>query len=163
MVKIKHLAAYLQYNLKILRPDNKTTLTLKGLNGNLLILDEDGVEKYGHIKKNKPVLRPLSDLFNKIQINNVYFVPIIELGEIEFEEYREVKIFDGKVWVIAYEDAATFEFSFNPKTLNFTYTNSVRDGNVCFYNQKLIEKLKEWHFDIFGLIKNDLAVDINSL
>lgn len=26
-----------------------------------------------------------------------------------------------------------------------------------------IQKLLEWHFDIYGLIKNDLAIDINTL
>ena len=61
-LELKHLAAYLPYNLKILRPDNKTTITLLGINGNLLIFNEANAEKLGHIRKNKPILRPIKDV-----------------------------------------------------------------------------------------------------
>lgn len=126
-MKLKHLAPYLPYRLKILRPDNKTTLTLKGINGNLLILDEDNIEKYGHIKKNKPVLRPLSDLLKTIKINNQKFMPARKLGFYQ----------------------ADVDFVFNNQTDLIQF--------------RFVQKLIEWHFDVFGLIDAGLAVDINSL
>ncbi len=169
-LELKHLAAYLPYNLECKVEGYSNPLPMVSVYND----SQNGFGKFGAALQEKtgndfgfdsgelnPILRPLSDLFKKISIDNIFFIPIIELAELEFTEHREVKIFDNKVMVIAYEDAATFEFSFNEKTLNFTYTNSVRNGNVCFYNYKLIEKLKEWHFDIFGLIKAGLAIDIN--
>jgi hypothetical protein len=38
---------------------------------------------------------------------------------------------------------------------NFYHYKSIKFG--------VIERLLEWHFDIFGLIENDLAIDINTL
>ena len=60
---IEKLSAYLPYAVKILRPDKRTILELKGLVGNLLIFQEEhkDYETLGYITHNKPILRPLSD------------------------------------------------------------------------------------------------------
>ena len=39
--------------------------------------------------------------------------------------------------------------------------NSIND--VFSWQYKNIKTLFEWHFDVFGLIENGLAIDINSL
>lgn len=36
-------------------------------------------------------------------------------------------------------------------------------ANLAKWSYRIIEKLCEWHFDIFGLIEKGLAVDINTL
>jgi hypothetical protein len=36
-------------------------------------------------------------------------------------------------------------------------------SNTAQWSYRIIQKLFEWHFDIFGLIEDDLAIDINTL
>ena len=65
-LEIKHIAPYLPYGLQVLRPDNKTILSVNGIVGNLYIFDEIGKhETYGAIKSNgnKPLLYPKSHLY----------------------------------------------------------------------------------------------------
>jgi hypothetical protein len=85
----------------------------------------------------KLILRPLSDLTKEIEVNGERFVGIekIEtLFNIEFEMDSESSFLIGK------------EILYDVLELNYV----------------IIEKLFEWHFDVFGLIENDLAIDINS-
>lgn len=42
----------------------------------------------------------------------------------------------------------------------FDYSEYILNGKLCFNK---MEKLLEWHFDIFGLIEQKLAIDINTL
>ena len=37
------------------------------------------------------------------------------------------------------------------------------DYKILDNNYNVVQKLLEWHFDVFGLIENGLAVDINTL
>jgi hypothetical protein len=46
-------------------------------------------------------------------------------------------------------------------SLDYSYLLSTK--NVIEYSYAIVEKLLEWHFDIFGLIENNLAIDINTL
>jgi hypothetical protein len=36
-------------------------------------------------------------------------------------------------------------------------------SNPAQWSLRAVEKLLEWHFDVYGLIENDLAIDINTL
>ena len=172
-LELRHLAAYLPYKLKILRPDNETVLQLTGLNGNLLIFLEDYTEKYGHIRKNKPILRPLSDLTKKIEINGKEFIP---LGKILTENFSNVininfgcsnygyyaqgeKIAPKSIIRISYSDIDGFILSKMPNDHVKPSDYFRKTGNQDW----MFEKLFEWHFDVFGLIDAGLAIDINSL
>lgn len=42
----------------------------------------------------------------------------------------------------------------------FDYSEYILNGKLCFNK---MEKLFEWHFDVFGLIEKDLAIDINTI
>lgn len=129
---IEHLAAYLPYNLSVLRPDGKTIVPLVGIENNILIFREYNNEDltYGDMVKNKPILRPLSDLTKEIEHNGEKFVPIDEL-----DNYHDFS-------TLNYKDIIS-----NP--LRYPYT--------------VVKKLHEWHFDTFGLIDAELAIDINEL
>ena len=85
----------------------------------------------------KPILRPLSDLTKEIEHNGERFVPM----HIFFQEngggYEKYEYFE------------THEL--------FTYTQL---KSLYFTDA---QKLFEWHFDVFGLIDEGLATDINKL
>lgn len=87
------------------------------------------------ISQIKPILRPLSDLTKEIEHNGKKFVPIDVLG-----------LFNCKV-----SKCNNIE---NHNGYIFPVTN-------LDYNK--VNKLFEWHFDVFGLIEDGLAVDVNIL
>ena len=81
----------------------------------------------------KPILRPLSDLTKEIEVNGEKFVPI---------EYFEDKYY----------------------TLDLhKQCHRLLENEDWIYqtNFMLINYLLKWHFDIFGLIENNLAININ--
>ena len=85
----------------------------------------------------QPILRPLSDLTKEIEHNGEKFVPIRKLLEAN---------------------------SFNLEKMETEYINSFAKSMVeiqMAYDDAQL--LLRWHFDIFGLIEKDLAVNINTL
>lgn len=80
-----------------------------------------------------PIFRPLSDLTKEIEVNRECFIPSKELSTNKFDA--------GYTW-------------------NYYAINA---NNVKLLNYEIIEKLFEWHFDVFGLIEKGLAIDINTL
>lgn len=88
----------------------------------------------------KPILHPLSDLTKEIEVNGEKFVPIEWLNK------------NKSVDLIEVQDLSKKKSIFNGRTTN-----------IRFFEYCVIEKLLEWHFDIHGLIENNLAIDINTL
>lgn len=143
-LELKHIAPYLPHQLQILTPNCEGHLSiLKGLKSNkfdqLCIRDSD--DKWWINSSVKPILRPLSDLTKEIQtIHGEVFIP-----------YKDI------------------ENQFNIEGLNNNLYYLVKredDGNVfisLIENYQIIQILFQWHFDIFGLIENGLAIDINTL
>jgi hypothetical protein len=77
-LELKHLAAYLPYDLKI-----KTTFgwdTMQTLNDYCVNIDFEDVHYYDSLETTdfKPILLPLSDLTKEIDVNGEKFVPIEE-------------------------------------------------------------------------------------
>lgn len=127
-LELKHIAPYLPYGLKVLRPDKKTILEIKGVNGNLIIFERIGnLSQYGDLSNSKPILRPLSDLTKEIDVDGERFVPIEKIKHWSFEGYT--KLIHGKI-----------------------------DNSITAFHWN---KLCEWHFDVFGLVEKDLAININ--
>jgi len=113
----------------------------------------------------KPILRPLSDLTKPCLENGK--TPIAELMDKSFNtnwaktEYIYTE--SGKnEWWVAFKDQNSC-FGYNSEKQGFySINNSCKDLYV--YNQlQLFEMLFEWHFDIYGLIVNGFAIDINTL
>ena len=78
----------------------------------------------------KPILRPLNDLFKKIELNGETFRPSVKLNfHLSFSSDNEV-----------YED--------------------IKNEIISV---KLQRQLIKWHFDVFGLIENGLAVSIHDV
>lgn len=150
-LELKHIAPYLAYGLK-LKKVNQTVL-LRGINNNAAIgsleltywinpklshLDiwQSGevrhfVLYYSEVLQFKPILRPLSQLTQEIEHNGEKFVP--------FERFYEV------VDCLDYLDIMLEDIHSNNSILHWSY--------------EIIEKLLEWHFDIYGLIEQNLAIE----
>lgn len=156
-LELKHLAGYLPYGLKFVSELDKpydeygkqpiwTCSGITMLFGDNFLNNIETNDAYPmHLCK--PILRPLSYLTKEIEVNGEKFVPI----EILSEELEGITF--GK----------TSDFYDNLKRLMFHfYDRNEVEINIedCLF---LISKLYEWHFDIYGLIENNLAIDINTL
>jgi hypothetical protein len=148
-LEIKHLAAYLPYGLKGIYSEyidkEKTDLgsfekeELIGLN----FKEEKIFLTFGYVTERDdfvPILRPLSDLEKEIEVNGEKFVPIEFFGE----HYTDHLVKFEKPDCIVLEDSYLLS------------------QNVLGAPFAIIEKLFEWHFDVFGLIEKGLAIDINN-
>ena len=86
----------------------------------------------------KPILHSLSDLTKEIEHNGEKFVPIeklIQLAECGHDKSIITLVDNGSI-----------------------------DAEACIeLTYGLISKLIEWHFDVFGLIPQGKAIDINTL
>lgn len=143
-ITLKEWSAYLPHKLTIhnehLYPDHVSTLD--GIWGDSAIHSED---KNGYFKEKlgsiKPILRPLSDLTREITHDGETFVPVewFEIGDDENEcpEYTS-----GNITLI--EDLC--------KVAEHNNTHDLQ-----FMPYGVIQKLVEWHFDVFGLLGRGLA------
>ncbi|WP_448607208.1 hypothetical protein [Paenimyroides ceti] len=153
-LELKHLAPYFPYGLKG-RVDKETylqeendrigelkTIDLADHNYELAIYGDLGYflcDIYDY----KPILRPLSNLTKEIEHNGQKFVPIDFING-EFASTIPRKI----------------EWNQSVKNQNLHFVLSEWISPEDLYG--LFELLFKWHFDIFGLIEKDLAVDINT-
>lgn len=139
---------------------------LVGLSNNkeeeLWFKNENGYD-YSMLMNNgnfKPILRPLSDLIKKIDVNGEKIIPIRELksGGTDKEEVYAFEDFEGTNYVCS--DNESHELVFNSNSgFNRRYNCESRQLN----SYPIYQKLFEWHFDVFGLIEKGLAIDFNTL
>lgn len=139
-LEFKHVANYLPYGLKINRYDKLGNLIFKNTELHYLHLE--------WISQIKPILRPLSDLTKEIEHNGKKFVPI-DVFEITDDHTSYLFEYDsGNIKLISdLESISTNDCEFD----------------INFIPFEVVQKLISWHFDIFGLIKKGLAIDINNL
>ena len=137
-LELKHLAGYLPYGLKLERINYKNE-RFKQLTAYDLCPD-------GEIENIKPILRPLSDLIKKIEVNGEKFVPIERLDN-NFRPNSK----DLNICMFANE------LSIDIDTQDYSQCIDLADGF------RITQRLLEWHFDIYGLIENGLAIDINTI
>ena len=134
MLEIKHLAAYYPYKLQMTRNGFIGELKAMADSREFKVSCSDWWESLDDTNHYKPILRPLSDLTKEIEVNGEKFVPIQKLGEL-FE-------------------MSVIEYCFieqNPELIL---------GGARYV---VVNKLLEWHFDVFGLIPQGSAIDINTL
>ena len=142
-LNLNNLAPYLPYGLKIRRGDDIFTLSgldepSKNQQYSITVKDKTGIGYYSfdHRHGCEILLRPMTDLTTTIFIGEENFMPLDRLlAENNFD--TEVMIMEDKLEYI------------EPLT------------SLNFANYTDIAKLLSWHFDVFGLIKKGLAVNIN--
>ena len=134
----------------------------------------------------KPILRPLSDLVHEIEHNGKKIVPFEEIAIIESpriynacDRIKNIFVFERGMSFNSRKMGVQYDYDHavidKITTMEIThYVGSIFHKNVIigddswhfsqFTNYPLIlEKLYEWHFDVFGLIEKGLAVDFNTL
>ena len=156
-IEIKHLAAYLPYGLKGVYDENEesdivdiTGLCLFNKINHLQIRFKDNTSGLFDCEI-KPILRPLSDLTK---------------NDFKEELYQYYQTLGIDVKLVNYDSGNDNPFDM---TLTVTYKMMGDVYTDCLINRgstsetpyHIIVWLCENHFDIFGLIKQDLAIDIN--
>lgn len=106
----------------------------------------------------KLCLRSLSDLTKEIEHNGEKFVPIPKLAEIAFSNCDTEN--DWKLHNDVAVSSAGLSFGYE-EVRKFYVSDS--DFNMYYSEYDLMQKLLEWHFDIFGGIGSGWAIDINTL
>lgn len=145
-LKLEHLTPYLPYGLRALFGHDgvriMTVCTRSHVGRNLECGSGNFIYTYNRVK---PILRPLSDLTKEIEHDGEKFVPNVKLKHIRIgiDIYKPLNL-DRPLEI-------------NIETENYSQQIDLYDGYL------VVQKLIEWHFDVFGLIDKDLAVDINTL
>jgi len=135
-LELKHLAGYLPYGLNGI---------INGKIVRMCTMHQNSIQTFPSIRKYtwcayedfKPILHPLSDLTKDIEVNEEKFVPRERIEDVFFWDYVILNMRD----IVKNNDYSLVEYL--PKNV--------------------VEKLLEWHFDIYGIIGNGLAIDINTL
>jgi len=173
--ELKYIIPYLEHEVKIIIPHTAMICTVSGVSvtdgtleidyprkkrhcsGEILSFKDN--QERGHssyIENCKMILRPLSDLTKEIEIDGEKFVPIEVLLDKRHgvdrseREYRDI--------VIEVD---------NPSQLRACYklmaSKDISIYKSCMDNMDywIIQRLFEWHFDVFGLIEQGLAIDTN--
>jgi hypothetical protein len=172
-LELKHLAVYLPYGTNVLFEYKASFkcdpnyITIEKLHpSNIFII---GKKTYS-VVSSKPILRPLSDLTKEIEVNGEKFVPIAEIGKLlGFDYLTPFEIDENEIqygWDSrGMDDSQGYVFGFSNELKTFGVWYDEQEGNPIYlsggYDE--IQKLIEWHFDIFGLIEAGLAIDINTL
>lgn len=140
-LELKHLAPYLPYKLKLLVVSKTFGINTESKMEEWLIRDatQPFVKRY-RVKSVKPILRPLLDLTKEIEVNGDKFVPVEKMK----------RMFGGH----------NIYLGFGGVVLSLNGASGIA---ITDYPLKFNSLLFEWHFDVFGLIENDLAIDINTL
>jgi hypothetical protein len=164
-LELKHIAPYLPYGLKcqIGGYVNREILGYRrDAKGDVKLLCNDstdrGMKAYYHIDCCKPILRPMSELTKPLPDCTI---PIVGLAKIAAEywgvdfEVDKISPFGAGVRSI---DGHEFGFT----GLEFYFLDDEEDPieiNQLTYFQYLFEH----HFDVYGLIDEGLAIDINTI
>jgi hypothetical protein len=155
-LELKHLAPYLPYDLKLQILEHPFGIIPRNFE-----LDCGHDFNY-HLQQGnvKPIIRPLSDLTKEINHNGGKFVPIVELLKIAHPNWYKEKI-GNRYSEIEYKNVGWYHRAY----FSFMATKDIEIHTGFMQNEPLwkIEKLFEWNFDVFGLIEEGLAIDINTL
>jgi hypothetical protein len=145
-LELKHLAAYLPYGFtfksEMDKPFDEVGInpiwTAEGIIkmfGDYCLTTKDNNDAYA-IQTCKPLLRPLSQLTQEIEHNREKFVPIEKLRQ----------------WFTS----VIFQIGNDHKLM-------IKGKNECFISNDyfflISQHLLEWHFDIYGLLENNLAIE----
>lgn len=138
-IQLEHLAPYLPYGLKVKIPVvNKKTCrqyvigTVGAMYSDASICCYDTVNAYPDWFK--PILRPISQIDEEIEIDGKFFTPMLEI-ELDLKRKGE--------WIVQYEQLVDY-LTLCPEMERIPYP--------------LIQYLLSWHFDVFGLIDKRLAI-----
>jgi hypothetical protein len=150
-LELKHLAPYLPYALKMANGNfiGEVTAILPNI-GDFKITCSNWSESISE-SKYKPILRPLSDL-TQVEMNSIYAAVNAPSHMPDYCKCETVG-FNGKEFTYTFEGDISqdggYEFEITTQVLGNQYD--------------LLQELFKRHYDYFGLIENDLAINFNTL
>lgn len=148
-LELKHLSPYLPYGLKVKFETSGKVRIIDGLsfyNNYVYIKTEGKAPMWSQQNWDyKPILRPLSDLKNYITWGGLTFKPLETIKK-DFQFYDSIKFVERDKCIELKGYAMITEIHY-----------------IDDLPYKKMEKLLMWKFDVFGLIDQDLAIDINTL
>lgn len=160
-LELKHLAPYLPYGVQFIEYvgyGKIKTLTVMNFERVLSRYNTHVAVAITETKQgplcNPLLLRPLSDLTKEIEHNENSFIPIEELKRLQREIH---KLPEGKIYENLERDLDE-RIDMIPKEFEL-----LGHSVMFFRTYWLIQKLISWHFDIFNLIENGLAIDMNAI
>ena len=157
---IKHLAPYLPYEIEFVADYwNRNFAKYTEVSETLNCVELDKIIR-GDYENVNLLLRPLSDLTKEITHNGETFVPIEELYRKKVSErILKFTISDsGTSYFIQWE----YEKEHGGETA-VDYDSIQKKNILQSISVQDFIYLCSWHFDIFGLIENNLAIDLNTL
>lgn len=119
----------------------------------------------------KPILRPLSQLTEEMEQGGESFVPIAELMKLalgqqvhwfkdpKFESLKTTQICSILSPRIERLPLTKIEFEVDTDTFGFDLVSNGSNFMLVNHPLEIIQKLYEWHFDVFGLIDKQLAIE----
>ena len=170
-LELKHLAPYLPYKLNVVIYEGWPAECIKTLMGisfvKILTIRVNHYNTTTQARRFKLILRPLSDSTKEIEVNGKKFVPMVELSKII---HNNTKLVTYSVMDNLGYYGILCDWGINFET-NLIYYQEIKswyvkvNGKVCtqYDTYNLFQKLFEWHFDVFNLIPEGLAVDVNTI
>lgn len=155
-LELKDIACYFPYDLKVQNKEYKI--------GKVIGIDSTNIVKVEYrqftfsetIFDIKPILHPMSDLYQ--EINGV--IPILELAEIAFPKKKFLLSRTG-CWC----GAEKFMFDKAVKAFRTLHESggALYKGDEIINQLDLFNYLFSHHFDVYNLIGQGLAIDINQM
>lgn len=143
-LKLKHIAPYLPHSIGIQSFTDDAigeSYVLHPYKDTLFTLEDNKHISIANLitelednADHRLILRPLSDLNKEIEIKGKLFNPFEKLG------FIGCKVKGG-----------------------YIVNNNGHGFKITGSSYKNVQKLFEWHFDVFGLIDEGLAIDVNTL
>lgn len=173
-LEVKHLVPYLPYELKFGIGNQKYyEFVLSGID--FYTRTDIQIRTRGNRIYNisdikfKPLLRPLSDLTNEIEIDGEKFIPMMKLIKIAIDEYDRGDGYFNSSMVVDIEyttnharacfiNNTACALTFDREQIKFIFVSPQGLMFSCGY--VLMQMLFEWHFDVFGLIDQGLALPL---
>lgn len=161
---LERLAGYLPYGLKVWHTDWDCELIMNATGSGSNNLSIEDVAEYA-----KPILRPLSDLIKVIVYDGYSLVPVARLLDISISmnwsstSYLSFDHGKNEYWTYFKNNKPSSVFGYNEQNKCFYMHDSNGDKKSVKNQKELFDFLHELHFDIHGLIENNLAIDINNL
>lgn len=172
-IELKHLAPYLPYGVQLKGNTHGDIFTLEALKETGLRTTETGYDNWEDLYDFKPILRPLSDLTKEIEHNGEKFVPLHQMVKDLVEQvgrtkYQHFIASDGsgmvyatsnESWQLQYK-VKKFMFRLHDFSLGKGKTKGSKSTEHYINQYEGLQRLLEWHFDVFSLIPAGLAEPI---
>lgn len=149
MIKEHEIAPYLPYGLKIRGKNSEYTLDASSYNQ----LFDGSMAEF-----QMPVLRPMEDLVKDIGLEEIPIITLFRMCTIEWSPLpSDFKFINNEEMIGVYFKDHQLIFAYHPSFNCFAgskFGGAIHIG----HDLEVFQKLFEWHFDVFDLIGQGLAI-----